>query len=146
MDMTTVADAAIASPPGVDSKRYGRLLVKFAPKVIETEAENVAALAIVERLMEKGERNLTRDEAVMLDLLSALIENFEDKAYPIRDAEPKDVLLDLMEHRNLRATDIAPIVGSRAKASEILSGKRAISKEQARRLGEFFRISPAAFI
>ena len=144
--MSTVADVAIASPPGVDAKRYGRLLVRFAPKVIETEAENDAALAIVSRLMEKGEDRLTGEERLIFDLLTALIENFEDKAYPIPDAEPKDVLLDLMEHRGLKPADIAPIVGSRAKVSAILSGKRAISKEQARRLGEFFKVSAAAFI
>jgi HTH-type transcriptional regulator / antitoxin HigA len=144
--MTIVADVAIAGPPGIDVRRYGRILAKFAPKVIETEAENDVALAIVERLMEKGESNLAREERVIFDLLTALIENFEDKAYPMPDADPKDVLHDLMEHRDLKAADIAGVLGSRARVSEILSGKRAISKEQARRLGAFFRISPAAFI
>ncbi len=144
--MTTLTDVAIASPPEVDAKRYGRLLTKFAPKVIETERENDAALAIVERLLEKGENHLTPEERVIFDLLTVLIENFEDRAYPIPEAAPKDVLRDLMEHRDLKPADIAPLVGSRAKVSEILSGKRAISKEQARRLGEFFKVSPAAFI
>ncbi len=144
--MTTLTDVAIASLPGVDAKRYGRLLTGFAPKVIETEAENDAVLTIVERLLEKGEDRLTPEQHVIFDLLTALIENFEDRAWPVPDAAPKDVLCDLMEHRDLKPADIAPLVGSRAKVSEILSGKRAISKEQARRLGEFFRVSPAAFI
>jgi HTH-type transcriptional regulator/antitoxin HigA len=62
------------------------------------------------------------------------------------DADPKDVLIDLMEHAEIKAADLAPLLGSRAKVSEILSGKRSISKEQARRLGKFFKVSPAAFI
>jgi hypothetical protein len=45
----------------IDRKRYGRLLARFTPKVIETEAEHNAALAIVESLMEKGEDNLSRE-------------------------------------------------------------------------------------
>lgn len=140
--MTTM----IATPSGIDVKRYGRLLARFTPKVIETEAENDAALAIVENLMEKGEDNLTAEERTIFDLLTALIEQFEDKAYPIPDAEPKDVLVALMEHNGLKAADLADLLGSRAKVSEILSGARSISKEQAKRLGVRFRVSPAIFI
>ena len=51
-----------------------------------------------------------------------------------------------MQGRGLKPADIAPVMGSRARASEVLSRKRAISKEQAKRLGEFFNVSPAAFI
>jgi HTH-type transcriptional regulator/antitoxin HigA len=136
----------IAAPSGIDVKRYGRLLARFTPKVIETEAENDAALAIVESLMEKGEDNLTAEERTIFELLTALIEQFEDKAYPIPDAEPKDVLVALMEHNGLKAADLADLLGSRAKVSEILSGARSISKEQAKRLGARFRVSPAIFI
>jgi HTH-type transcriptional regulator/antitoxin HigA len=46
----------------------------------------------------------------------------------------------------LKAADLAGVLGSRAKVSEILSGKRAISKEQAKRMGGFFGVSPVAFI
>jgi HTH-type transcriptional regulator / antitoxin HigA len=46
----------------IDLKRYGRLLAKVAPRVITTEEENDRALAIVESLMEKGERNMTPEE------------------------------------------------------------------------------------
>jgi HTH-type transcriptional regulator/antitoxin HigA len=136
---------AIASPEaGLDMKVYNRLLTKFAPKAIETEAENDAALAIVEGLMTKAE--LSHEEAAMLELLTQLIERFEEKAYPIPEASPKEVLGFLMEQNSLKAADLAAELGSRAKASEILSGKRAISKEQAKRLGTRFHVSPALFI
>jgi HTH-type transcriptional regulator/antitoxin HigA len=51
-----------------------------------------------------------------------------------------------MDGRGLKPTDLAAVVGSRARVSEILSGKRSISKEQAKALGTFFDVSPAAFI
>jgi len=144
--MTTATETIATAAGGIDVKRYGRMLTRVAPKLIETEAENDAALAVVAQLLEKGEENLTQEEDALVELLACLIERFEEKAYPIPDAEPKDVLADLMEHRGIKAIDLAPILGSRAKASEILAGKRGISKEQARRLGEYFHISPAAFI
>jgi len=136
----------IAAPSGLDVKIYGRLLAKFAPKVIETEAENEAALAIIEQLILKGDGKRSPKEEAALGLLSSLVEQFEDTAYPLPDAEPREVLRDLMEHNGLKAIDLAGVFGSRARVSEVLSGKRSISKEQAKRLGERFRISPAAFI
>jgi hypothetical protein len=54
VEVDVTADTAIASPAaGLDVRAYGRLLQKFAPNVIETEAENAAALVIVEGLMKK---------------------------------------------------------------------------------------------
>ena len=67
----------------LDLKRYGRLLARAVPKVIKTEEENERALAIVESLMEKGEGNMTVEEDVLLELLTDLIHDFEEKAYPI---------------------------------------------------------------
>jgi len=55
-----IALEPIASADGLDLGRYGPLLARFAPKVIETEAENEAALAVVESLMKKA----TVEEAV----------------------------------------------------------------------------------
>jgi hypothetical protein len=49
------------------------------PKVITTEEENERALAVVESLMEKGERNMTPEEDALLELLTGLIHDFEDR-------------------------------------------------------------------
>lgn len=132
--------------PAIDVKRYGRLLAKFTPKIIETEAENDAALAIVETLMEKGDAGRNAEEDALLALLVSLISQFEETAYPLPEVSPIELVRYLMEHNDLKAIDLAPILGSRAKVSEVLSGKRSISKEQAKRLGDRFKVSPAAFI
>jgi HTH-type transcriptional regulator/antitoxin HigA len=144
--MNTVTETPIAANAGLDIKVYGRLLARFTPKVIETEAENEAALAAAELLMAKGDNGRSAEEDALLALLSGLIEQFEASHYKLDAADPRDVLAYLMERNDLRPTDLAGIFGSRGKVSEALSGKRSISKEQAKRLGERFRISPAAFI
>jgi len=137
---------AVASAAKLNVPRYGDLLKRFAPKVIETVEENRLALRIVERLMSIGDGKRSAEESALLSLLAALVEQFERKTYPATYAAPKDILRDLMEYNELKAADLADIMGGRSRVSDILSGKRAISKEQAKRLGERFRISPAAFI
>ena len=72
--------------------------------------------------------------------------NSFDTALVRLELDPVGALRFVMEDRGLKPADLASVLGSRAKAYEILSGKRSISKEQAKRLGQFFRVSPAVFI
>jgi HTH-type transcriptional regulator/antitoxin HigA len=151
MEMSTLTTEAprmkaVASAARLNVPRYGELLKRFAPKVIETAEENRLALRIVERLMNIGDGKRSAEENALLNLLAALIEQFERKAYAVPPAEPREILRDLMESNELKAADLADVMGGRSRVSDILSGKRGISKEQAKRLGEQFGISPAAFI
>ena len=125
---------------------YGELLLDVLPRPIQTKAENERALAVVDRLMSKGENNLTPEETTLMELLVQLIERFEEKAYPIPDAPGYRVLRTLMENRGVNQADLLPIFGSRGIASKVYNGKLAISKAQAKKLGEFFGVSPAVFI
>src|SRR5580658_2769240 len=146
METMSATTHTISGPSGMDVRRYGRLLAKFTPKVIETEDENEEALAVAESPMERGESRLNMEEIALLDLLGTLIEKFERSNYALPDGDPAGALEVLMDGRGLKAIDISPVLGSRARVSEVLSRKRAISKDQAKRLGEFFGVSPAAFI
>lgn len=130
----------------LDEKRYGKLLSKTLPKVIETKAENDRMLAVVESLFEKGEDALTPEEDALLELLTGLIHDFESKAYPIPKSEPHEIAAYLLEVRGLQPSDLWPVLGSKSRVSEILSGKRSISKEQAKKLAEFFRVGVELFI
>jgi HTH-type transcriptional regulator/antitoxin HigA len=132
--------------PAIDAVRYSRLIAEVAPKVIKTEGENAAALAIAEKLMAKGEDGRTPEEDAALELLTMLIGQFEEEAYPAPDGDPVGALRFLMENNDLKPGDLIDEIGSRARVSEILSGKRSISKEQAKRLGDRFKLSPAVFI
>ena len=125
--------------------RVPRLCDKGFPVVIETEEENERVLAIIERLVAKGEKRSPEEDAI-LNLLVHLVERFEEKAYPIRKTAPAEMVAFLLEQRGLKPIALAEVLGSRGRVSEILAAKRSISKEQAKRLGEFFQVSAAAFI
>jgi HTH-type transcriptional regulator / antitoxin HigA len=128
-----------------NSRIYGELLLGVLPRPIGTEAEKERVLAVVDRLMSKGEDNLTPEETTLLELLVQLIERFEEKAYPIPESPGYRVLQTSMENRGVKQADLLPIIGSRGIASEIYNCKRAISKAGAKKLDEFFGVSPAVF-
>ena len=131
----------------LDLKRYGRLLSKTVPRVITSEEEHERATAIVESLMGKGERNLSAEEDALLDLLTNLIRDYEASAYPSRPkCKPHEMVAFLLEQRGLKPSDLWIVLGSRSRVSEILAGKRAISKEQAKKLAAFFHVGVAVFI
>jgi HTH-type transcriptional regulator/antitoxin HigA len=75
-----------------------------------------------------------------------LIEQYEEQRYPIAQASPYDMLHHLMEAQELTHKDVWSLFGSKGVASEVLNGKRAISKAQAKKLAEYFHVSPAVFI
>jgi HTH-type transcriptional regulator/antitoxin HigA len=130
----------------VDPKKYGRLLASALPRVIKTEAENERMLAAVWQLMKKGDKRLSPEEMELLEVLSALIERFEEDHYPIPDAPPHEVLRTLMEDRGLRQKDLLPIFGSAGTISDVVNGKRSVSKAQAEKLAAFFHVSVGVFI
>ncbi len=130
----------------LDLKRYGHLLAKAVPQTIKTEAENDRMLAIVESLLSKGEGNLTPEEDALLELLTGLIREYERTAYPIPKSEPHEMVAFLLEQRGLTRADLVPVLDSKSRASEILSGKRGISKAQAKALGAFFGVRADLFI
>ena len=130
----------------MDLKRYGRL-AKAVPRVISTEEENERATEIVETLMEKGERKMSPEEDALLDLLTNLIRDYEASAYPPRRrSKPSEMVAFLLEQRDLKANALWPIIGSKGRVSEILAGKRPISKEQSKKLAEFFHVRADLFL
>jgi HTH-type transcriptional regulator/antitoxin HigA len=133
----------------VDAKKYSRLLAKAQPRAITSEKENDRLLAIVDQLMSKGEENLTPEEGALLDLLVALIERFEGERYQLERksiATPLSTLSELMAARDLKPSDLWKVFGSKGLTSEVLVGKRAISKSKAKTLSEFFHVSAELFI
>ena len=103
-------------------------------------------MEVVNRLMSKGEKRLTAEERWLLRLLVRLIEDFEEKAYPIDEAPPRAVLKTLMGERGLKQADLAPLFGGRSRVSDVLAGKREISKAQAKALATYFKVSADLFI
>jgi HTH-type transcriptional regulator/antitoxin HigA len=129
-----------------DNKKYARLLSRVLPAPITTEAEYTRQLEHVEQLMKKGEEHLSLEEGRLLELLAVLIERYEEKHFPVSPVSPLEMLHHLMEVHNLTSKDVWVLFGSKGVASEVLNGKREISKTVAKKLGEFFHVSPALFI
>ncbi|MGH9800851.1 MAG: helix-turn-helix domain-containing protein [Blastocatellia bacterium] len=82
----------------------------------------------------------------MLDLLSALVERYEEETEDFPSSPPHRIVQFLMEQNDLKQTDLVQIFGSSGRVSEVVNGKRGISKTQAKALGEFFKVSPELFI
>jgi HTH-type transcriptional regulator / antitoxin HigA len=125
-------------------REYAQLLAATQPKAIETEEENEFYLAEAAKLMQLGE-TLSPAQERLLKLLVNLIESFEERHYQLKAATPLEILTELVSDRGLKQKDLIPVFGSQGLASEVLNGKRGISKTQAKALGEFFKVSPTLF-
>ena len=128
----------------LNPESYGRLLAQYQPKVINTEEENEASIALAEELEHRPHR--TPEEDTLLELLVTLIEKFDEEYYPIPPGNPHSMLLHLMEARNLKQEALVGVIGSRGVVSEVVNGKRSISKAQAKALAEFFQVDASLFI
>ncbi|MEO6861953.1 MAG: transcriptional regulator [Microcoleus sp.] len=127
-----------------DGATYSNLLAEIAPRAIETEEEYDRLLAVAERLT--FAKNRTPEERALYKLLVTLIEVYETENYPIDKSEPHEILQHIMESSGTRQADLVGIIGSSGVVSEVVNGKRAISKAQAKALGNYFKISPSLFI
>ena len=132
----------------VDRTKYGLLLMETLPSVISSEEELERLTEEVNRLMTKGikQGDLSPEEERLLELLAVLIETYEDEHYPIPELSPIEVLKFLMEERGLKQSDLLHVFGSSGITSEVVNGKRSISKEQAKKLAKFFKVSVELFI
>jgi HTH-type transcriptional regulator / antitoxin HigA len=128
-----------------NSAKYGSLLSETLPMVIETDEDCDRMEKVLDRLLSKGD-NLSPEEDKLLDLVSDLIEAYEDKVYPIEAGKPDEILRHLISENNYRQKDLLHIFGSSGIASEVINGKRSISKAHAKKLAEFFNVSVELFI
>jgi HTH-type transcriptional regulator/antitoxin HigA len=105
--------------------------------LIKTEADYESALARIESLMGSARGTPAFDE---LELLSALVEIYEQAHHPIEPPDPIDAIKFRVEQAGLKPKDLVPLMGSRAKVSEILSGKRPLTLSLIRTLHEKLNI------
>lgn len=127
-----------------DTNNYRHLLAEIVPVAIETEEEYDRILKIVEELTFK--QNRTTEEKALHKLLVILIEAYETENYPLEQSPPHEILQHIMEASGTRQADLVGIIGSSGVVSEVVNGKRAISKAQAKALSEYFKVSPSLFI
>jgi HTH-type transcriptional regulator/antitoxin HigA len=127
--------------------KYGKLLAKAQPKIIETRNEferYVAMMEQLERRAEAGDR-LSPEQETLLALLEQLVKTY-DEQIELPDVPPHKMIAFLMEQRHLRQADLLPVFGSRSVASDVLAGKREPSKAHIRKLAAFFHVSAELFL
>jgi len=98
---------------------------------IRTEADHRAAVARIEELMSAAPDSLEGDE---LDVLATLVDAYETKHHAIDAPDPVAAIQFRMEQQQLTRKDLEPLIGSRARVSEVLTGKRPLTLAMVRRV------------
>ena len=112
---------------------------------IKTEADYEWALAEIDQYFAEQPEPGTPD-GDRFDVLADLIEAYENRNWPIAATTPVETLCAFMEMRNFQQSDLAALLGSKSRASEILSGERRLSLEMIRRLSSSWHIPADALI
>ena len=112
-------------------------------KPIRTEADYEAALGRIAELMDAREGTPEGDE---LDVLSVLVERFEEERFPVEAPTPLAAIRFRMEQENLSPRDLEPCIGARARVSEVMSGARPLSLDMIRALNRHLGIPAESLI
>lgn len=110
---------------------------------IRSEADHDAALAEIERLFQAEPGTEDGDK---VEILAALVEAYERRVYPMPHVAPLDMLKFMMDQNGRSQADLAHLLNSRSRASEILNGKRDLTLDQIRLLSRTWYIPAAALI
>lgn len=111
---------------------------------VHTEEDYERATATIEVLLDEIGDDEDHPLADVLDYLADQVKAYEDERFSIPKAEPRDVLRFLMEQHGLRQEDLADCA-PQSRISEILAGKRTISKEIAKRFAKRFKVHEDIF-
>ena len=131
---------------GVIIAAWSQLQDRTNIAVIRSEDEYERMVELLDRLVDEVGDDETHRLADLVDLIGALIEQYEESNISIPDAAPREVLRYLMEQHELTQSDLRKELGSQGVVSEILNGKREINARQAKALATRFKVSPASFL
>jgi HTH-type transcriptional regulator/antitoxin HigA len=120
------------------------MIARGAPRVIRNDSELEACTKALFQLtaLEKP----SHSEAEAIELLTLLVERYEQEHYPIAAADPASVVPFLIEQQNLTQRDLIPQFGSESAVSMFLAGQRNLTIEQVRRLSTRFNLPADVFI
>ena len=143
--MSTEYDKDVMSTTVLDKPKYRQLLGDTLPVVIHTGAEHRRLLRAASKLMDKPEEEVSNEEGRLLEMLAILIEEYQDRRHPLPRAEPHKMLRYLLAEEGMKSSELSDIL-PKSRISEILSGKRGISKAQAKQLAARFRVPVELFL
>jgi HTH-type transcriptional regulator / antitoxin HigA len=124
---------------------YLELIRRLPLRPIRSERELDRAIAVINELLDRD--RLTPAEADYLDVLGDLVERYEETTEPIGDVSEADMLRFLIDQKGVTQAEVARATGVRERPiSEVLSGKRQLSRAQLGKLAAYFHVSPAVFM
>jgi HTH-type transcriptional regulator / antitoxin HigA len=144
MPATISRKTPLAKLYGRDTDRYLDLLAKFPLRPIRREAELDAATEVIHELIDQDTRTVAEED--YLEVISQLVEQYEEVHYPLEEVPDAEMLAYLMEIQSRTQTDVAR--GAKIAAStvsEVLSGKRKLNRAQIGKLARYFHVEPGVF-
>ncbi|MCX7346940.1 MAG: hypothetical protein NTU78_14585 [Alphaproteobacteria bacterium] len=126
---------------------YFDLVRQFPLVSLKSKEQYESALEFLKTLAIRNESSLDEGEKAYLDALTQFVGDYEDKHLraEIGQMKPLDALKYLMRENDMKPIDLGSLLGNRGLASQILHGKRALSKTHIRLLSERFKVEPGLF-
>ncbi len=121
-----------------------KMIAHGAPRLIHNDAELEMYTDALFRLT--ALENPSRSEVEAIELLTLLVERYEQEHYPIPAADPVSVVSFLMERKNLTQRDLIPQFGSESAVSMFMTGQRGLTLVQVRKLSTRFKLPTDLFI
>ena len=112
-------------------------------KPIKTEKDYEKALERLEIIFDAPANTKDGDEA---EVLSMLIDNFENEHYPIDAPDPIEAIKIRMEEMNLKQKDLVGVIGGKSRVSEILNKKKRLTVDMIRELERILHISASVLV
>ena len=112
-------------------------------KPIKTEKDYNIALKRLEEIFDAPPNSKEGDEA---EILSLLIDNYENEHYPIEAPDPIEAIKIRMEEMNYKQKDLIGIIGGKSRVSEVLNKKKRLTVEMIRKLEKTLHISASILV
>lgn len=103
------------------------------PQVIRTQEQYESYLEDIMQLMAQGSA-LSVEESDRLELLSVIVESYENSRYPVEPPDPIDAIVFRMQEKGLKKADLVPFFGTSSRVSEVLSRKRPLTVQMMKEL------------
>lgn len=123
--------------------KYLELLKQYPPRPIDNEEDLEMMQQVINRLLDKPQ--LTVEEREYLNVLGALIYEYEENQEPIPDIYGLELLKFILEERNLQKQDLLSIFESKSTLDDILDGQQDLTPVYIQKLANFLNISPDLF-
>ena len=112
-------------------------------KPIRTEKDYAKALKRLEKIFDSSPKSKEGDEA---EILSLLIENYENQYYPISAPDPIEAIKIRMEELNIKQKDLVGVIGGKSRVSEVLNKKKRLTVDMIRKLEKMLHLSASILV